>query len=101
MENGYILSNYKKVLHGGELGKLVELKDISDPQVTLGLIDIELALFAGNRPALLTRDAVEYQLKRESQDRQERDRGFFRYVVPRNQQEVCKTMVERFLVYKP
>lgn len=73
------------------MSKQVELRDIWDPQVssffitrsaqvTMGLLDIEIGLASGRKkPLFLTRDSIDFQLRKEKQDLQESDRLFFRY----------------------
>lgn len=50
------------------------MNDINDPQVTVGLIELELALIGTKTASLLPKEDIDYQLRKEGQHIQERDR---------------------------
>lgn len=74
---------WRQVLGSGKASKIVDINNINNPNITVGLLEIGIALAPQiNSPTpsnLLMEQEIELQLRKEMKYRQETDRIFFGY----------------------
>ncbi|KAJ3222553.1 Centrosomal protein of 76 kDa [Clydaea vesicula] len=71
---------WRQVLCYGSTSKVVDIKDIYNPQVTVGLLELKINFFPSQlKENLIRRDELDFQLKKEILNQKENDRLFFIY----------------------
>ncbi|KAH6567422.1 hypothetical protein BASA83_010398 [Batrachochytrium salamandrivorans] len=75
---GTSIMDWRKVLYSGTASLVVELKDISNPQMSTGLLEVRVTLFPA-QIYLLSREEVQFHLQRDQRQDAEANRLFFVY----------------------
>nr|KAJ3421190.1 Centrosomal protein of 76 kDa [Polyrhizophydium stewartii] len=75
---GTAFVDWRKALYLGTSSAAAELKDVSNPQMATGMLEMRLELFPAQL-YLLSRDEVEYRIQHESKREMEASRLFFIY----------------------
>ncbi|KAH6565226.1 hypothetical protein BASA60_009995 [Batrachochytrium salamandrivorans] len=75
---GASIMDWRKVLYSGTASLVVELKDISNPQMSTGLLEVRVTLFPA-QIYLLSREEVQFHLQRDQRQDAEANRLFFVY----------------------